>query len=333
MSQVLVTGANGHLGANTVRSLLNRGHQVVAFVRRDADLRGLEGLAVNLSYGDVTDYPSLTTAVQGCTHIIHHAAAHKFWASNELEISKPALVGTYNILRLARDTGIQRLVYTSSWVAVGSSYDPENLRTENDWSEDQRNPYFIIKTRCEREALDLAQTFDVPMIRICPTFALGPYDYRITPSMGIILNLASGRGTTWEGGINLVDVRDVAEAHAAALERGEIGGRYIVGGENIHFKGLGQLIARITGVTPRHDRTARRLALVIAGFFNPADQIEGMPPRLPKDLLHELHSRYAYYVTSLADHAFGIDPRGAEEILRSCIDWLVKIKALQPKNR
>ena len=328
MSQVLVTGANGHLGANTVRSLLERGYQVVALVRRGADLRGLEGLAVNLHFGDVTDYSSLTAAVQGCTHIIHHAAAHKYWASNEIEITEPALVGTYNILRLARDTGIQRLVYTSSWVAVGSSYDPVNLRTEADWAEDQRNPYFIIKTRCEREALDLAQTYDVPMIRICPTFTLGPHDYRITPSMGIILNLATGRGTTWEGGINLVDVRDVADAHAAALERGEIGGRYIVGGENIYFKELGQLIARITGVTPRHDRTARRLALVIAGFFNPADQIGIMPPRLPKDLLHELHSRYAYYVTSLADHALSLSPRQAEETLRYCIDWLIKIQAL-----
>ena len=132
MPRILVTGANGHIGANTVRSLLRRGYDVVPFVRTTSDVRGLEKLGLSYQYGDVMDYPSLVRAVDGCDAIIHHATMYRLWAKNPEDILQPAIVGTQNVFKAAQETQVRRLVYTSSVAAVGSLTKPVGVRTEAD---------------------------------------------------------------------------------------------------------------------------------------------------------------------------------------------------------
>ncbi len=236
MARILVTGANGHIGANTIRSLLRHGHEVVPFVRRNADLRGIEKLGLSYRYGDIRDRESLAAAVEGCDVVIHLAAVVKTWSKNPDEIIQPTLSGTRNIFSAAKQAGIMRLIYTSSVAAVGSAPSPGTVRTELDWNEDAQNPYYVAKVRSEREALRLSETLAVPTIRLCPAYVLGPYDYRITPTTAAIVDLINGTRPTWEGGWNIVDVRDVAEAHAAAVDCGEPGARYVVGGANLELR-------------------------------------------------------------------------------------------------
>ena len=217
MTRVLITGANGHLGANTVRSLLKRGYEVVPFVRRNSDLRGLSDLNLEYRYGDIMDGGSLTEAAQECDIIIHSATVFRMWAKDPNDIIQPALVGTRNVFSAAQQVAIKRVIYTSSVVAVGLSDDPQSLRTSIQWNEDPNGPYNLAKTRSEQEAWRLADEYQIPMIALCPGTMLGPHDYRITPSTELIRDYVNGTGQTFNAGLSYVDVRDAAEVHVLAI--------------------------------------------------------------------------------------------------------------------
>lgn len=331
MARVLVTGANGHIGSNTVRSLLGLGHEVVPFVRRTSDLRGLEGLGLECRYGDVRDYESLAAAVDGCGAVIHHAAVYKGWAKNpDEEIIQPGVIGTQNIFQACSKAGIQRLVYTSSAVAVGTFDNPNKRKTETDWSEGSRFPYAVEKVEGEREAVRLSESLGVPTIRILPCGVLGPYDYRVTPTTRILADLLNGRGVTYTGGINYVDVRDVADAHASAIENGEPGQRYIVGGDNIDYRDLRELIRDITGVKPRHVAN-NRLMLSIASLMELAAKAMRTEPFVTRDAAVLFVGKYWYYDCSLANSAFGLKPRPVKQVIEDAIRWLLFVGKVKPK--
>ena len=232
MARVFITGANGHIGAHTTREVLKRGHEVVPFVRKTSDLRGLEGLNLDYHYGDIMDPASVEAAVAGCDTVIHLAAVYKVWDSDDRAILDPALIGVRNVFDAGQKAGVRRLIYVSSAASVGSSRNPDDLRTSEDWNDEAENAYYVGKTNSEREAWKLAESSGIPMLSFCPTFVLGPLDYRVTPSNGFIRDLLDGDQTTYPGGINLVHVQDVAFVLASAIERGTPGGRYIVAGTN-----------------------------------------------------------------------------------------------------
>ena len=133
-----------------------------------------------------------------------------------------------------RPPGVRRIVYTSSIAAVGYSDSPDKLRTAADWNEDAQNPYYAAKVQGEREAMRLADATGIDTIRLCPAMVMGPWDYRITPSMGpLALGLISGKGVTWKGGVNLVHAYDGGEG--ARMRRGPGRTRRTLhrGGENV----------------------------------------------------------------------------------------------------
>ena len=213
-SRILVTGANGHLGANTVRALLQKNYQVNAFVRNNSDLRSLVGLPVTYFFGDITDGEALTTAATGCDAIIHHAAVYKVWAKTPAEVMEPALEGTKNIFNAAAKAGIKRLVYTSSTYAIGTAKNPNLLLTEEDWNDQDNLPYGIAKTKSEQIAWELSEKFNVPMIVLCPAAIYGRYDYKVTPSHRLLVDVCRGLGMTVKGVLSFVDARDAGELHA-----------------------------------------------------------------------------------------------------------------------
>jgi dihydroflavonol-4-reductase len=328
MTRILVTGANGHLGANTVRSLLRRGYDVTSFMRHNTDRRSLTGLDLAYRYGDVMDRDSLIAAFAGCDVVIHTAAPYTTWAKKADDIIQPAVVGTRNVLAAAQETGIRRLVYTSSIAAVGYARDPNRPRTEQDWHEDARATYFVAKLQAEREALRLSEELGVPTIRLCPAMAYGPYDYRITPSSKLMLMLIND-GLMYEGGDSLVDIRDVAEVHAAAVEQGEPGQRYVYGGASLHRRDLAAIITRYTGITPRSLPGGRRVALIVARLLELMAKVTGSPPAFTWGDVYESVDRYGYLDASLAIQTFGIVPRSAEETVRDCIRWLLHLGAIK----
>ncbi|MCP4247757.1 MAG: hypothetical protein GY778_11975 [bacterium] len=204
------------------------------------------------------------------------------------------------------------------------------MRSAADWNDDARNPYYVAKTRSEREAVRLSEALDVPTIRICPAVALGPYDYRITPSTRTALDLINGATPTYEGGSNFVDVRDVAEVHAAAVEMGEPGGRYLVCGENLHQRELAQLIQSIAGVTPRHVGLTGPIAYLVAAFVELGSGLRDVEPPFTRSVVHDVIGRYAYYACTPTYETVGLAPRSTEEMVGECIRWLLFVKKIDP---
>lgn len=323
--KVLVTGANGHIGAHTVRFLLQAGHQVVAFVRESADLRTLDGLDVAFAYGDITDEASIENAIQGCEVVVHLAAVYKTWAKDPAEIVEPAVKGAENIFQAARKAGVKRVVYTSSMASVGVSKTPV-ARTADQWNEDARNPYYVAKTESEKKARELADEVGIELVVLCPTMVVGPLDYRVTPSTELILKMANFQLPylmTYHGGTNLVDVRDVAMVHAKAVDReGVAGKRFIIGSDNISSRQLGVMIKALTGTNTIHVPLPRGVMLAVLGAMESVMKLFGLRPLVPKSLVHENVGRWAWYDCEPTYQAFDYRPRDFKTVVAGCLEWL-----------
>lgn len=328
--KVLVTGANGHIGANVCRELLQQGHSVRAFVRKSADMQGLAGLDIEIAQGDVMDVSALIAAAKGCDAIIHLAAVYKTIAKTPEEIVAPAVEGSKNVFAAAKQAGIKRIVYTSSIASIGFSDSPDHMRTGDDWNDDAQNPYYIAKTQSEKVAQQLSYDYDIELIVLCPALVLGAYDYRITPSNQLVRDLVNGKGQTYRGGMNLVDVRDVASAHVAALTKGVNRKRYVIGGSNVEVKKVGAILTRLTGVKPMHLATPRWFTLGMASMIEHSCKLLGAKPPLTRDLVYEVVERYGYYDCSETYTTFDITPRSTEEALKASLEWLIKLNRIKP---
>ncbi|WP_369602326.1 NAD-dependent epimerase/dehydratase family protein [Hahella sp. SMD15-11] len=328
--KILVTGANGHIGAHVVRQLLDEGHAVRAFVRPRADVRALEGLDLEYARGDVMDAEAVHQAAEGCDAIIHLAAVYKTIAETAEEIVEPAVRGAENVFRAAHAHGIGRVVYTSSVASIGFSWSPDELRTADDWNTDAKNPYYLAKTLSEQKAQALAQELGIHLVVICPAIVIGPLDYRITPSNQLVKDWLNGKGQTYPGGLNLVDVEDVARAHVNALTRGESGRRYIVGSDNLPVKEIGRILERLTGIRPLHLPFGRSTMLFTARVTETLCRIIGMTPPFTYDLVYEVAGRYAYYDISETCKVLEIRPRPSEQALARAVRWLAEQGHLKP---
>ncbi|QHT69552.1 NAD-dependent epimerase/dehydratase family protein [Rhodocytophaga rosea] len=320
---VLVTGANGHLGLNTVRSLLNKGYQVKAFVRKTSDLQGLANLPLSLSYGDIRDLVALTKAAEGCEVIIHHAAVYKTWARSPEEVMEPAIVGTRNIFAAAVHAGIQRLIYTSSTYAIGTTTNAQTILTSKDWNQNENVPYGIAKTKSEQLAWELADQHNIPMISFCPGAIFGRYDYRVTPSNRMVLDMIRGMGMTVEGILATVDVRDVGNIHALAVEKGTIGERYIVTGQNHSMKEVGSIVNRLTHNIVPHMPFGRSINIGMAGMMEMVAKLSGWTPPFTVGMAKEYSHRYAQFDNSKTIKDFNYRFYTLEETIADTIKWFM----------
>jgi dihydroflavonol-4-reductase len=328
--RILATGANGHLGANVVRALLRRGYEVVPFVRQGSDLRGLQGLGLAYVYGDVMDAAALTAAAQGCDVMIHMAAVFRFWKRDPAEVIQPALVGTHNAFAAAKAAGIRRMVFTSSCWAAGVSDRPDKILTAKDWNQDARNPYAMAKTESERAAWQLAEQTGIEMISICPGALLGPYDYRITPSTRLIADFVNGVAPIYAGGLSHLEIGAVAELHAAAVEHGKPGGRYLATGENAPVSRYGEIIAGLTGVKPRALPGGRASLQMVAALAELGSALTRREPLISRALAGEVGGRYLYYDTTETTREFGIAFSGAEQAIAAGMRWLLHVGQIKP---
>ena len=329
--RVLVTGANGHVGSNLVRELLGRGVDVVPMVRPSSNPEGLLGLGLPLAKGDVLDPASLEAAARGCDVIVNLAAVFKTRAPTAEEIMEPAVTGVRNVLTVAARLGVKKVIHTSSIVAVGLGASPESTRSEADWNDRPHLPYYRAKTESERLAWSLAAELKVPLAVLCPGAITGRYDYRVTPSTRYLQRLASGTAMSAVGGINYVDVRDVALAHALAIDKAEPGQRYIIGGENLTFRRLGELVQAEAGTPVRHFGGPRWLVLALTRAQELATRAFGKEPEDTVAEFDEVIGRFGFVDSRKAELALGYTPRKGEEMVRDTLRWLAFRDALPPE--
>lgn len=326
--RVLLTGANGHLGATTAKALLHHEHEVVAFVRPSSDLRGLEGVDVEYAHGDITDRDSVVAAAKGCDAIVHTAAIYKWWAKDSAAITTTALQGAVNVFEAARQANVKRLIYTSSTMAIGTKSSPNELLTAADWHDNAHTTYSRAKTLSERRAWELAESYGIPMISLCPGAIFGPNDYRITPSTEIILGMADGSGQTFDSGFAVVDVRDAAHLHARAVDLPTTGKRYVVAGANITFVELAGLVTEFTGKKVKHFGASPAIARVVGALMEFGAHITGKEPAITRALVEENARRYQYVDASATKADFGWEPIALRDTVRDTLDWLVQIGKL-----
>lgn len=251
--KVFVTGSTGFVGANLVRLLLQQGYQVKVLVRPNSCLSNIDSLNLEVATGDLND-PNLSQLMKGCQALFHVAAHYSLLQSDKELLYRNNVLGTRNVLRCARDAGIEKTVYTSSVAAIGVGENgvPVN-ETHQSRVEKLIGYYKQSKYYAEQEAVEaIKQGQNIVIVN--PSTPIGAWDIKPTPTGEIILRFLNRQMPFYlDTGLNLIDVQDVAWGHLLALEKGRTGDRYILGNQNLSLKEILDKLCGITGLNaPRY---------------------------------------------------------------------------------
>lgn len=320
MKHALVTGAPGFLGAHIVETLVERGVKVRGWGRPGESHINLEGLDLEMIEGDVRDPDCAREATEGIDTVFHTAAIYESWAPDPTLMYDVNLRGTFNVLEAARQRGA-RVVYTASIVALGRP-GPGRLANEDSPYEawDIDFPYSRSKYLSMRLAEDFA-AWGLDVRIVCPGYVLGPGDRTPTPSGQLLLALAQGKAPGHAGGgVAYVDVRDAAEGHVAAAERGRPGRRYVLAGHNIDS---GMLLKIVNRAVERRRPVVRLPRPVVRGVARVLQQVavaQGLRPDLPMPML-EYGLRDCFYDNQRAREELGMRFRPFEETVADGLAW------------
>ncbi|HWP17525.1 MAG TPA: NAD-dependent epimerase/dehydratase family protein [Burkholderiaceae bacterium] len=328
----LVTGANGHLGNNVVRALLQRGMRVRAGVRRLEEDGPFEGLACERVPAPLEDPDALRRALQGVDVFFQVAAVFRHWARDpEREIVQANVEGTRRALHAAADAGVKRVVYVSSVAAVGHDGTPLD---ETRWNDERHNAYYRSKIESERVAWEVAAERGLPLVVVLPSTMVGPHATRLTDSMAF-LDALQRRALPFDPDFhfNFVDVRDVAKAMIEAALRGRPGERYILA--NRRPSSMADLVAALNAVDPGHrtpPRVPRAVLLGVAWMQERWARLTGLPASLLVSQVRLFHGVRQRYDITKAQAELGFDPRPPEEALREAFRALKgrAVQALAP---
>jgi dihydroflavonol-4-reductase len=320
--KTLVTGGTGFVGANVVRLLLQRGIEVRALVRPRSDTRNLDSLDVELVAGDLRDRVSLEAALEGCDAVYHVAAMYALWTSDPRQIYDSNVTGTVNLLEAAGMAGVRRIVYTSSVATIGLPKDGTPgteevaLQPEELVSDYKRSKYLA-----EQEVLKYAQR-GLPVVIVNPSFPVGAWDVKPTPSGQIIVNFLRGKIPAYVNtGLNVVDVEDVALGHLLAAEKGRIGERYILGHANLTLPAMFQLLQQVSGVRAPSIRIPYGLAYLSACVSEfVANTVTHTPPFVTLAGV-KLSRKRMFFDASKAVRELGFPQTSAIEALRKAVEW------------
>jgi dihydroflavonol-4-reductase len=319
MKPALVTGASGFLGWHIARVLLERGCSVRALVRSGSRVDTLD---VEPVIGDLRDAASLAPAVSGCGLVFHAAADYRLWAQDPAEMYCSNVEGTRNLLAAARHAGVERVVYTSTVGCIGIPHDGIGDETVPVSLAGMAGDYKRSKFQAEQVALEFARS-GFPVVVVNPTAPIGDHDVKPTPTGKIVADFLSGAMPAFiDTGLNVVDVRDVAEGHWLACERGKAGERYILGSENLT---LAQILAKLARIANRKAPTIRLPYAVAycAGAGSTAwANLTGTPPRVPLNGVRM--ARKKMWVThEKARRELGFNPAPAEQALKRAVEWFL----------
>ncbi len=319
---VLVTGATGFVGSAVVRRLLARGLPVRVLARDSSPRRNLHGLAVEVAVGSLEDTDSLRRAVAGCRSLFHVAADYRLWVPDPAAMHRTNVDGSRELLRAAAAAGVTRIVYTSSVATLGLNSDgtPADEDTPSVLA-DKVGPYKQSKFLAEAEVSRLVREEGVPAVIVNPSTPVGPGDLRPTPTGRMIVEAASGRMPAFvDTGLNIVHVDDVAEGHLLAFDKGRVGERYILGGENLTLAEILAMIARIVGRKPPTVKLPRRLIYPIAIAAEAWARVSGREPFVTVDGL-KMAAKHMYFTSAKAERDLGYRPRPAERALADAVTY------------
>ena len=284
MTRILVTGASGFIGRHVVNIAVERGYEVAALVR-DPGAYGEPPPQVVPIEGDVRDSDAVKSALRGCSAVIHAAAIYSFDSSLAKLMQDVNVGGTRNVLRHALEAGVERIVYTGT--VGGTAFCRESLATEKDVAgiDAMKGPYKRSKYEGEHLVRQMTER-GAPVITVCPTAPVGPGDAKPTPTGKIVLDFMRRRMPAYvDTGMNFVHVKDVAEGHLLALERGEAGARYLLGNVdgNLTLRQALGILSDLTGVPAPRVRLPHSVALSAAWLSKAGAGLLGRPAPIPME--------------------------------------------------
>ncbi|MGZ5916469.1 MAG: hopanoid-associated sugar epimerase [Methyloceanibacter sp.] len=317
-----VTGASGFVGSAVVRALVRSGYAVRALVRGSSPRVNLDGVDLEIIEGDMQDAETVTAAVKGARYVFHIAADYRLWASDADEITRANVDGTRAVMAAAQASGVERIVYTSSVATLKLRGRGTPADETISLSEDEAiGTYKRSKIVAERLVEDMVRIQGLPAVIVNPSTPIGPRDVRPTPTGRLIIEAASGRMPAFvDTGLNVVHVDDVAEGHVAALQRGRIGERYILGGENVTLAELLARIALLTHRRPPRIRLPRAIIYPVALAAEAAAHITRREPFVTLDGLRM--AKYKMFFTSAkAERELGYTARPIGDALHDALQW------------
>ncbi len=321
MNKVLVTGANGLLGANLVRQLRAMGYEVRAMVRKGSDRLSLKGTDHELFEGAITDRNDVFRAVEGCDYVVHSAAATALKAM-DLEGFKKINVGATELLMEAgRHHNIKRFIFvsTANCFTNGTIDNPGDENTGfMPWLKGQG--YAYSKYLAQEIVLKQAREHGFPAIVVVPTFLIGPYDAK--PSSGTLLLHGYGKKVIFHppGGKNFVDAEKAARAIVYSLTKGKTGEAYLLAGVNMTYRQFFRVVAEQAGRKALFITIPRAVLLSIGWISDLVGKIFSI--RLPLGYVSaRLLTLDNYFTNEKAKRELGIENTNLEQAVSKAVQW------------
>lgn len=330
---VLVIGANGYLGSHVTRQLVDDGHDVRVMVRDGATTIGIDDLATTRFVGDIWDDDVLREAMTGCDVVYYCVVDTRGWLSDPAPLFHTNVDGTRNVLEIAKNAGLRRFIFTSSYVTVGRKRG--RVATEDDAIEESGlTPYVRSRVQAEEMVLRYARDEGLPAIAMCVSTTYGAGDWGRTPHGAIIAGAAFGKLPFVMKGIELeaVGVDDAARALILAAEKGRVGERYLVSEKMITNAEVARIAAEAAGVAP----PARSLPLVVsyalAAMGTAKARLRGTDEQLSLASLRLMRAEAPVDCTK-ARRELGWQPRPVEDSIREAARFWVGLRDAKRKSR
>src|SRR3990170_3818246 len=329
--KVLVTGANGLLGANLIRKLMRVGAAVKAFVRPLADIRVLAGTACDTFYGDILNYQDISKAVKDCTCIIHAASTTSILPRDFNFYKKINVEATGNVIRAALH-GNKKLVYVSTAQAFGPGTKEKPGTELSDFSLGHyHSGYINSKQMAQQCVLEAVKNEGLNAVVVNPTFIVGPYDMK--PSSGKLILFGLRHGIQWcpEGGKNFVYAGDVANGIYQALLSGKNGECYLLAGENFTYKEFFTRLNETTGRSPIQLKIPKNLIRAVGSGVDLWSQLSGRKFAFTREN-GELFTLDNYYSGEKAKQEFKVTTTPIKEAIKEAVDWFKKENYVSKDN-
>jgi dihydroflavonol-4-reductase len=320
--KAFVTGATGFLGSHVARVLADQGANLRLLVRPTSDLKNLQGLNADTAMGDLRDPASVEKAISGCDTAFHVAADYRLWVRDPNEMYRSNVDGTRALLEAARNHGVRRVVYTSSVATIGFTSDGRPADEESAVSlADMIGHYKRSKYMAEQVAMDAGRS-GMQVITVNPTTPIGEQDVKPTPTGRIVVDFLKRKFPAYvEKGLNLVDVRECARGHVAAMEKGKSGERYILGGQDLTLKQILDKLGQITGL-PSPTIKLPYIFAFAAGVVDEA--VTGMllrrEPRATVDTVR-MGKKKMFASSAKAERELGWKIVPVDDALKRAVDW------------
>lgn len=320
--KIFLTGATGFLGSHVARVLAGRGADLRLLVRRTSNLKNLEGLNAETVTGDLRDPASLEKAMSGCDTVFHVAADYRLWLRDPNEMYRSNVEGTRAILDAARKNGVRSVVYTSSVATIGFTGNGQPADEDSPVSlSEMIGHYKRSKFMAEQIALEAGRS-GLRVITVNPTTPIGEQDVKPTPTGRIVVDFLKRKFPAYvETGLNLVDVRECALGHVAALEKGKSGERYILGGENLTLKQILDKLGAISGL-PSPTVKLPYFVAYVAGAVDEtiSGRILGREPRATVETVR-MGKKKMWASSGKAERELGWKIVPADDALRRAVEW------------